>query len=233
VLPARAARTERLPDQVVGPDLDLDAPLDLRQHVHRGERRLPAGVGVEGADPHQPMHPRLALEVPIGVVADHLQRRTPDPGFLVLQLVHQFDLEAVALGPARVQAQEHLRPVACFRAAGARLDADVGIAGVLRPAQHRLQLEGVDLAFELPQLDLEVRLEGRIFLAQFGEGLQVLDPAFEFLVGLEEAVQGLELVDGVLGLFLVVPEARLAHPGVELVAFFLFAGDVKDCLGSG
>ena len=100
VLAAGAAAAERVAPQVVGPDLDVDRAVDLRRHVHGGERRLPAGVGVERADAHQPMHAGLALQVAVGVVADDAQRGAADAGFLVVELIDDLGLEAVALGPA-------------------------------------------------------------------------------------------------------------------------------------
>ena len=55
----------------------------------------------------------------------------------------------------------------------------------------------------------------------------------QFLVGLEQAVERLELSDDLLGLFGVVPEVGLAHLGVELFALGLFAGDVKESPAAG
>ena len=56
---------------------------------------------------------------------------------------------------------------------------------------------------------------------------------FELLVGLEQDVQLLVLLDDLLGLVLVVPEVRLAHHGGEAVALRRFAGDIKESLAAG
>ena len=61
VLTAGAAGTERIAPQFVGTNLDVNCTVDLRRHVHRGERSLPAGVGIERANAHQPMDAGLAL----------------------------------------------------------------------------------------------------------------------------------------------------------------------------
>ena len=45
-------------------------------------------------------------------------------------IVDHLDLVAVALGPARVHALEHLGPVLALGAAGAGIDLDIGVVGV-------------------------------------------------------------------------------------------------------
>jgi len=81
------------------------------------------------------------MQMPIGVIADNADRGAADTGFFVLQLIHDLYSVIVPFRPAHVHAQEHLRPVARLGAAGARLHAQIGVAGILRPAQHGLHLE--------------------------------------------------------------------------------------------
>ena len=57
-------------------------------------------------------------------------RRRLDPGLLARMMVDQFDLQAVALAPARVHAAEHLGPVLALGSAGAGVDLDIGVVGV-------------------------------------------------------------------------------------------------------
>ena len=91
-------------------DVDLDAVVDHRIDPDAGERGVPARVGIERRDAHQPMHAALGLEPAIGVVALDLDGRRLDAGVLALGLLEQLDLVAVLLGPARVHAQQHARP---------------------------------------------------------------------------------------------------------------------------
>ena len=60
----------------------------------------------------------------------HLQR-TQHEVFAAELSADQLDLVPPALGPALVLAQEHLRPIASLSAAGAGVDTEVGIAGVV------------------------------------------------------------------------------------------------------
>ena len=56
------------------------------------------------------------------------------------------DLEAAALRPARVHAQEHRGPVLALGAAGAGVDFEIGVVGVGLARQHRLDLARLHLA---------------------------------------------------------------------------------------
>ena len=69
VLAAGAAgAVDVLADVLVPVDLHLDV-VQLRQHVDRGEAGVPAVLGVERADAHQPVHAALAREIAVGVRA--------------------------------------------------------------------------------------------------------------------------------------------------------------------
>jgi hypothetical protein len=80
---------------------------------------VPAGIGVERRDAHQPVHAVLALEPAIGVVALHLDGGRLDARLFAGSLFQVLDLVAVLLGPARVHAQQHVGPVLALGAAGA------------------------------------------------------------------------------------------------------------------
>ena len=61
------------------------------------------------------------------------------------------DLVAVLLGPARVHAQQHRRPVLAFGAAGAGMDFEIGIVVVGLARQQRLELAARDFGLEPAQ----------------------------------------------------------------------------------
>ena len=68
------------------------------------------------------------------------------PGLVARLAVEHLALEAAALRPAQVHAQQHLGPVLRLGAAGARMDRDDGVLAIVLAAEHLLGLAGVDLA---------------------------------------------------------------------------------------
>ena len=124
VLAAGAARSERVDAQVLVLDLDVDVVGELGPDVERRERRVaPRGL-IERRDAHQPMHAGLGEEQAVRVVAGDGERRALDAGLVAGLQVDDLALEAAALGPAQVHAQQHLGPVLRLGAARARMDRD-------------------------------------------------------------------------------------------------------------
>ena len=76
-----------------------------------GEARLAAAVVVERADAHQAVGAPLALHQPVGVAPGDGELGRQDAGLGALGDVVDLDVEAAALGPAAVHAQQHLGPV--------------------------------------------------------------------------------------------------------------------------
>ncbi len=100
-------------------------------------------------------------------------------------------------------------------------------------AEHGAQLERFELLREAAELGCQFALEAAVLLAQLGERLEVLQPDMEIFVGIDQAIERLELLDDLLGPFGVVPEVRLTHQAGQLVALGPFARDVKDCPADG
>ena len=84
--------------------------------------------------------PDFGLQPAIGVVALDQQRRRLDAGLFAVALSISSTLSRCALGPARVHAQQHLRPVLAFGAAGAGVDFEIGVVGVGLAREQRLDL---------------------------------------------------------------------------------------------
>jgi hypothetical protein len=124
----------------------------------------------------------------------------------------------VALGPAEVHPQEHLRPVGGLGAAGARADRQDRVLGVVlageeqeRPLALELGAEGVGLAFDV-RLGLGI---GRVR----EQVQQLLEVGGALLQGSPEGdlvAQALGLANDLLRGALVVPEARLDGAGIQL-----------------
>ena len=106
-------------------------------------------------------------------VAAALDRGAFDAPHLARARVDDLGAEAAGGGPLEVHAQQHLRPVLRLRAAGARLDVEVGVVRVHLAAEHALELELADLGLDLRQVALDLAGGGLVVLG-LGE-LQQLD----------------------------------------------------------
>jgi hypothetical protein len=124
----------------------------------------------------------------------------------------------VALGPAEVHPQEHLRPVGRLGAAGTRADRDDGVLRVVLaveqeegPLALELGLQGAGLALDVG-LGLGVGGVGE----QVEELGQVVGPLLERAPQGDLLAQALGLAGDLLGGALVVPEPGLDRAGIEL-----------------
>src|SRR5205823_13231564 len=123
-------------------------------HVDRGQGGMSPLVGVERTDADEAVHAAFALQVPVSIITDDAQSGAADASLLVAQLVDQLRLKAVPLGPAGIEAQEHLRPIAGFGSSRARLNLEEGVAGVLRTAKHGPQFKIIQPPLGAAQLRL-------------------------------------------------------------------------------
>ena len=73
------------------------------------------------------MNSTLAFEIAVGVGTINFKRRCATAGPVSILVVNIGDAEALIFCPTGVHAQQHFRPVACFGAACARLNIEVGI----------------------------------------------------------------------------------------------------------
>ena len=134
--------------EVLVVDLDVDVFGQLRPDVHRGERRVPARRLIERRDAHEPVHAGLRRQQAVGVLAGDRERRALEPGFVARLIVDHLALEAAALGPAQVHAQQHLGPVLRLGAAGAGMDRDDRVLAIVLAAEHLLDLAGLHFLVE-------------------------------------------------------------------------------------
>ena len=138
VLPARAGGPEGVHPDLVPVELDFDVALHLGQDLHEGEGRVAALLRVERADPDEPVHAALGLEVGVGVAAVDGDGDALDAGLLALGLVQDLRAEPVAFGPAQVHSKEHRRPVGRLRTARPGADRQKGVALVVLAAEEQL-----------------------------------------------------------------------------------------------
>ena len=149
--------------------------------------------------------------------------------------IGDLDRELLRLGPHHVHPHQHLGPVTGLGAAGPGVDGDKRVAVVVGTAQHRPQLEGLQVGLgPLAALsDLLVEVVAAVFLGQLDRGRQVIGLPDDILEGFEHRVERLHLSDDALGLLLVVPERGALHLAVECVAAGLLFAQVKESLVNG
>src|SRR5262249_16938555 len=123
----------------------------------------------------EPVHAGLGLHVAVRVRALDGERRALDPGALAGLLLEQLGPEAAALAPAEVHAEEHLGPVLRLEAAGAGVNLDDRVPGVVLAAEQLGELEGGELALDLVDLLAELVECVRIaLLRQLEEDLRLV-----------------------------------------------------------
>ena len=180
------------------------------------------------------MDAALGGEITEGKLAFHLDRRRLDPRLVAFLDVHDLPLEAVVLAPAFVHAQEHLRPVARFRAASAAVDGDERAGLVVLAGEELLEFKVLQLRARAGELGGVLRvgsllLRGVGFL--LGEELQGFQVGHLPLQGDERPDAGAQrrhLLHLLLRLLLAVPEAGFGHERFEFAQARLFARQVKD-----
>jgi hypothetical protein len=206
--------------------------------VDGAERGVPALVGVERADAHQPVHPALGLGVTVGVLALDQHRRLADAGLVAHLHVLQLDRETAAFGPAVVHAEKHVGPVVGLGAAGAGLDREDGVVAVELPGEKRPDFDGVellhhafDLIVELARVGLALGGVGRF--DQLDHHAHVVDLLLEGDDREHGLFQAVEFADVFLGALVVVPERRRPHLGLQGLDFADLLFDVKETSTGG
>jgi hypothetical protein len=172
---------------------------------------------------------RLGLEIAVGVRPADGEARVLDPRAFSRLQIGDLRLEAAALAPAEQHAVEHLGPVLCFEAAGARVDRDDRVAGIVLAAEHLLDLQVRQQA---------LRLRGTSFCLAKGlvvavgghldEDLAVVDRGGETPPLIERALDGGALPQELLRVLGIPPEILSGRLVAEVRRALLEASDVKD-----
>jgi hypothetical protein len=131
VLSALAAGAVGIDADVFGLDDDLDALVNFRRYVHAGKRRMAALGLIERRNAHQAVHADFALEKSEGVLAIDREGRRLQPRLFAGLVVVEHGFKPLALGPAQIHAQQHIRPVLGLSAAGSGMNGDDGVACVI------------------------------------------------------------------------------------------------------
>ena len=91
------------------------------------------------------MHVALSVQISVGIFATHQKRRRFDSDFFALLNVDHLRTESAALDPALIHAQEHVRPVARFGAAGPGMDRHESIRAIVFAREKLPQLKRLEL----------------------------------------------------------------------------------------
>ena len=181
------------------------------------------------------MHAGLALQPAIGVLALHQQRRRFDAGALAFALFDQLQLVAMPLRPARVHAEQHLRPVLALGAACAGMDFEIGVVGVRLARQHRFQPQLFGALGERFDGLLGVGDHGRVVFGfgEFDQARRVGELVFERAHGGHGVVQPLALAHQLLGFLRIVPDRRVFGARVQFIEAADGLVPVKDASSAG
>ena len=190
---------------------------------------MAAGVGVEGRDADQPVHAGLGLGVAVGVRSLEAERRALDARALPRLKLEQLRLEAASLRPAQVHPQQHLGPVLRLEAAGAGMDLDDGVAGVVLAAEELLELELVEALGD--RVHLRSQLLERLGVALLREleiHLRLVDPFALPPPAGDGRLHASVLARHRLRALGIVPEVGRRRLLAQLGGALLESGEVKD-----
>jgi hypothetical protein len=157
------------------------------------------------------------------------ERRPLDPGLVAGEELVDLDVQALALGPPQVHAEQHLRPVLGFGATGTGVDRRDGIVLVVLAGEERRELESFDVDGEL--VDGPSEIPGHLGVAlrreQFVHSPRVAEAAYEIVVAIELGADAGQPRGQLLCSSWVVPERRVGRLPFELGDLRAFAVDVK------
>ncbi len=230
MLPACPARPIGVDPQVLLADLDVEIAFKFRNDIDGSERRVPSGARIERRDADEPVDADLGLEPPVGVGADHVQRRVPDTRRLASEVIEQPRFEAVALDPALIHPKQHHRPVARLRPPCSGVDAQKGVLVVVLPTEHDLESEPRQSGFDLREVAANVFQRRRVALlrCELVEQSRVFEEAFELADRFDAGLEALHFAHARLCRVGGRPEPRALHLLFDRGDCRLGRGDVKE-----
>ncbi len=150
--------------------------------------------------------------------------------FVARRLLDDLDLIFVPLGPPRIHAKQHARPIAALGAAGAGVNLDIGVVGIGLAGQQRLDLAAPGVRLQGVQL-AEPFLSGSLVAFRLGK-LDKRDRIQKFVFEMIERTKPIlkcgALAHDVLRGFGIIPKIRIFRLGVQLGKAAGGGIDVKD-----
>ena len=223
MLSAGTRRSIGVDAQILGIDILVRAFLKHRINADRAKTRVPSRVRVEGRDAHKTMHAVFLPEPAVSVRTAHFQHERLDARLLAVAYAQRLGFKVAPFAPARVHAQQHLRPILRFGSPRTCVEFEVAIVAVFLLAQQGLQTQplgafrnGVELTLRLTVFLGIVRLAGK---REQRAGIRVVVGKRGAVI--EHALDAPSFFENVLSFIRIVPQAAVLRLRFELVQFFL------------
>ena len=170
---------------------------------------------VERRNPDQTVNAGFGRQQPVGVLARHENGRTLQPCFIAGLIIDQFAFEAPAFCPAKIHAEQHLRPILRLGSASARMDREDGVLAIVLATEHFLDLAGLHFLIERIKGLAELSVDGFSSLRPFDEHRQIVALLFQRSNEIELLLQPATALQNLLGFGLVFPEIRRGGARLE------------------
>jgi len=234
VLPAFATRTKGVNAQVFGPDVDLYAVVNFRNHENGGKGSVAPRRLVERRDSNETVNSGFSSEKTISIFARELDRGRFDARFFSGGLVEERGGHSSSLRPSQVHAKKDGSPILRFRPARAWLDGHdgievIGLSGEQRPGFQfgDVGIRGVELPVQLLQ-QIVLLFDVGLFLSEMDVGLGVAGDGRELFVCGNLFFGTLALTENALRGFLIAPKIGVGDARFESFQALAVLRCVKD-----
>ncbi len=191
---------------------------------------MATGAGIVRGDSHQPVDPTLGAQISVSVFPADLDSRALDARFISRQVLGKLGLEAFAFAVAQVHTKDHPGPVLGLGSAGAGVDAQGRVVGVMLTGEHPGELHLIDQLDQIGKhpVDLDESLLVFALFAELDQDLGV----FQLLSGrvaiLDDLLQHGPLFQQLLCFLPLVPEIGVGNFRFQFLNSFTLGIDVKD-----
>ena len=229
VLATGTGCAEIIDTDIVHIDFHIDIVRQFGHDIDGRKRRVPPCRRVERRNTDQAVHPFFRLQIAIGVFSFDGKSGTLDARFIARLHVHDGNVEPVLFCPARIHADQHLRPVLGFRSAGTGMEGQDSIARIVfaRKEQQHFPLfdvfqQGMVLLFDF------IGQARFLFLdCHIKEIEQVCTLCFQLFMTFYFCLQERCFLGNLLCFIGITPKIRITHLHIEVHDFFFFPGEVK------
>jgi hypothetical protein len=221
ILAAFAAGAKCIDPQLFGANVDLDAVVDFRDDEDRSKRSMSPRRLIEGRDADQPMDASFAGQQPVGVFALELDGGVLDARFFAGCFIENYGVDALALRPTQIHAQQNRSPVLGFGAARAGLDGHDGVEVIGLAGEQRARFLFGDVGFSGGEFAVQIFQEilalvgVGLFPGQADVGFDVARQRGEFVVRGDLVFGALAVAQDGLSGFWIAPEIRIGSTGFE------------------
>ena len=150
----------------------------------------------------------LAAQIAVGILAGDHHGGGFQAGFIAVLVVQGLTLEVVPVTPVLIHPKEHGRPILGFGAAGAGMDGEHTVVGVVFTGEQGGQAGGLDVLLQFGVALLQLRYHGVVirFLPHFAQHQQIFYGVQPLLLGVQLVLEILDALGDFLRLLHVVPK---------------------------